>query len=131
MDNQEKVKRAGKTEIIVGAILKKIEGENFVSSITYQDKKDKKEKTLAVQGVFVEIGSLPATSFVKDLVDFNEKDEIKVDLETCQTKTPGLFAAGDVNVGKVKQIVAAAGEGAKAALYAYQYLKTLEAKTRQ
>lgn len=125
-ENQELAKKSGKTEIIAGALLKKIQGKDFVESIVYRDKKEKKEKVLKVQGVFVEIGSQPATSFVKGLVDFNERDEIKVDLETCQTKTPGLFAAGDVNTGRVKQIVTAAGEGAKAALYAYQYLKTLK-----
>ncbi|MBU4299136.1 hypothetical protein KJ636_03780, partial [Patescibacteria group bacterium] len=59
----------------------------------------------------------------KGLVDFNERDEIKVDSETFQTKTPGLFAAGDANIGKYKQIVTAAGEGAKAALAAYDYLR--------
>lgn len=85
----------------------------------------KELKTLEVKGVFVEIGNQPATSFVKDLVDFNERDEIKVDFENFQTKTPGLFAAGDVNLGKFKQIVTAAGEGAKAALAAYDYLKSL------
>ena len=59
----------------------------FVESIIYEDLKTKKRKTLEVQGVFVEIGSQPATSFVKGLVDFNERDEIVVDFETCQTKT--------------------------------------------
>jgi thioredoxin reductase len=56
------------------------------------------------------------------LVDFNERDEIKVDFETFQTKTPGLFAAGDVNIGQFKQISTAVGEGVKAALAAAQYL---------
>ena len=56
-------------------------------------------------------------------MDFNEKDEIIVEFETCQTKTPGLFAAGDCNVGAIKQIITAAGEGAKAALSAYEYLQ--------
>jgi alkyl hydroperoxide reductase subunit AhpF len=63
---------------------------------------------------------------VKSLVDFNERDEIKVEFETCQTKTPGLFAAGDVNVGPFKQIVTACGEGAKAALSAYKYLQQVQ-----
>jgi len=123
--NQEMVKKTGKAEIITNVALKKIQGEQFVKSIVYQDRKSKKEKTLPVGGIFVEIGSQPATSFVKDLVDFNEKDEIGVDFETCQTKTPGLFAAGDVNVGSYKQIITACGEGAKAALAAYNYIKNL------
>ena len=121
--NQEIVKKAGKTEIITNAALKEIKGNEFVSSIIYEDRKTGKEKTLKVQGVFVEIGYQPATSYVRGLVDFNERDEIKVDHETCQTKTSGLFAAGDVNVGSAKQIVIAAGEGAKAAIAAYNYIQ--------
>lgn len=124
-DNQEKIKKTGKTEIIINAALKEIKGDKFVKSIIYQDMITKELKTLEVKGIFVEIGTQPATSFVKDLVDFNERDEIKVDFETFQTKTPGLFAAGDVNLGKYKQIVTAAGEGAKAALAAYDYLQKL------
>ncbi|MBZ9577886.1 FAD-dependent oxidoreductase [Patescibacteria group bacterium] len=121
--NQEIVKKAGKTEIITNAAPREIKGKDFVGSIIYEDRKTGKEKTLKVQGVFVEIGYQPATSYVRGLVDFNERDEIKVDYETCQTKTPGLFAAGDVNVGSAKQIVTAAGEGAKAAIAAYNYIQ--------
>ncbi len=121
-DNQEAVEKMGKAEIITNVVLKKIEGDKFVNSITYQDRITKQEKTLEVKGIFVEIGYQPATSFVKGLVDFNQRDEIKVDFETCKTKTPGLFAAGDVNVGRYKQVVTACGEGAKAALAAFEYL---------
>lgn len=143
--NQEIVKKSGKAEIITDAVLKEIKGKppttfqenlsdkrnaqkvvrgkDFVKSIVYQDLKTKETKNLEVQGVFVEIGSQPATSFAKKLVDFNKKDEIKVEFETCQTKTPGLFAVGDANVGRYKQIVTACGEGAKATLAAYEYLQ--------
>ena len=96
--NQEIVAKIGKVEIITNAALKKIQGKQFVKSLIYQDRKNQKEITLPIEGIFVEIGNQPATSFVKDLVDFNEKDEIVVDFETCQTKTPGLFAAGDVGL---------------------------------
>ena len=119
---QERVKKTGKVEIITSAILKKIKGSQFVDSIVYEEGNTGKEKTLLIDGVFVEIGLQPSASFVKDLVDFNERDEIVVDFETCQTKTPGLFAAGDVNAGHFKQIITACGEGAKAALAAYEYL---------
>ena len=122
-ENQERVKKTGKVEIITDAQVQKIQGKQFVNSLIYEDRKTGKEKKLLMEGVFVEIGSQPATSFVKDLVDFNERDEIRVEFETSQTKTPGLFAAGDCNVGKFKQIVTAAGEGAKAALAAYDYLQ--------
>lgn len=121
--NQERAKKTGRVEVITSAALKEIKGNQLVKSITYQDRKNQQLKTLKVEGVFVQIGNQPATSFVKDLVEFNERDEIKVEFETFQTKTPGLFAAGDVNVGKYKQIITACGEGTKAALAAYDYLQ--------
>jgi len=121
--SQEKAKKSGKVEVITDAVLKKIEGKNFVESLIYQDKKSKKIISLEVGGVFVEIGSQPATSFVKGLVDFNEKDEIIVNPKTGETKTPGLFAAGDVDNVPYKQVVIAAGEGAKAALQVSNYLQ--------
>jgi len=121
-DNQEVVQKTGKVEIITNAAVKKIDGKDFVESLSYQDRKSKKLKTLSLQGVFVEIGSQPATSFVKDLVDFNNKDEIMIDTKTSQTKTKGLFCAGDVAHIPYKQVVIAAGEGAKAALSAINYL---------
>jgi thioredoxin reductase len=123
-ENQEMLKKTGKDQIITNAEIKEIKGNKFVESILYQDRKTKKNFIMPVDGIFVEIGYQPATSFVKDLVDFNERDEIKVDFETFQTKTPGLFAAGDVNVGKYKQIITSAGEGAKAAMAVYDYLQT-------
>ncbi len=122
IENQERAKKTGKIEVITGVQIKEIKGKNFVSSIVYHNRKTSSCFEIPIDGIFVEIGNQPATSFVKGLVDFNEKDEIKVDFETYQTKTPGLFAAGDCNVGKYKQIITAAGEGAKAALAAYDYL---------
>lgn len=122
--NQKLAQKSG-INIIVNAALKKIQGKDFVDSVVYEDRKSKKLIILKVKGVFVEIGSQPATSFVKDLVEFSERDEIKIDPENNMTKTPGLFAAGDVTDVKYKQIVIAAGEGAKAALSAYEYLQKL------
>jgi len=123
VDNQEIVKKTGKAKIILNAALKEIQGDNFVKSIVYKDTEKSKEKTLDVDGVFVEIGYLPATYFVKDLVDFSDRNEILTDPNNSQTRTLGLFAAGDVNVGKYKQIVTACAEGATATLAAFEYLK--------
>lgn len=123
LQNQEDVKKSEKIEIITNASVKEIKGEIFVKELIYEDQVSKELKNLKVDGVFIEIGSQPSTSFVKGLVDFNERDEIKVDFETFATKTPGLYAAGDVNVGKYKQIVTAAGEGCKAVLAVYDYLR--------
>jgi thioredoxin-disulfide reductase len=139
--NQDLILKSGKAEVITNAKVLEIKGDKFVNSLTYQDlsnasssrggsDNDRRsnlndEKTLEVQGVFVEVGYSPATAFVKDLVDFSEHDEIIAEPETFATKTPGLFAAGDCNKGKYKQIVMAAGEGAKAALAAYEYIQKL------
>lgn len=121
--NQERVKKTKKVEVITNVAIKKIQGDQFVNSLVYEDRKTGREKTLAVEGVFIEIGSQPATSFIKGLVDFNEKDEIIVNPKTGETRIPGLFAAGDIDDVPYKQIVIAAGEGTKAALSAYNYLQ--------
>lgn len=122
-ENQDLLAKTGKVEIIKNAKVLKIEGGVFVESITYQDVLSNKENKLNIEGIFIEIGYSPATAFVKGLVDFSERDEIITERENYQTKIPGLFAAGDCNQGKYKQIVTAVGEGAKAALAAYEYLQ--------
>ncbi len=125
-ENQEDAKKSDKIEIITNVTVKEIKGKIMVDSLVYQDSVSKEEKTLEVQGVFIEIGSQPATSLAKGLVDFNKRDEIMVGEELLNTKTPGLFAAGDCNIGPYKQIVTAAGEGCKASLAAYDYLRDLK-----
>jgi len=122
-ENQDLVFKNKNIEVITNAKVVKIEGKVFVNSITYEDLKNNKEIVLEVNGVFVEIGYTPSTLFVGDLVDLNEKGEIVFDSKNLETKTPGLFSAGDCNVSKYKQIVMASGEGAKAALSAYEYIK--------
>jgi thioredoxin-disulfide reductase len=122
-ENQEKALDLKNIKIITSAELKEIKGDNFVKEIVYFDKNENKEKSLLVSGVFVQAGWRPASSFAKDLVDLNEKKEIIIDHKTMATKTPGVFAAGDVTDSQVKQIVCAAGDGAKAAISAYKYLQ--------
>lgn len=119
--NQKLVRKTGKTEIIINAKLKEIKGNKFVNEIIYEEKG--KKKNLEVEAVFVEVGYEPATSYAKGLVEFNERDEIKVKPETCKTSFPGIFAAGDLNEGPFKQIITAAGEGAKAALAAHNFIQ--------
>ena len=122
---QVKLKESGKAEIILNAKAKKIEGREMVKTLVYEDAAGGKERRLEVGGVFIEIGSMPATAFLQELVEFNEKNEIKIDPWTCATKTPGLFAAGDVTDVKYKQVSVAVGEGTKAALSAHNYLTAL------
>lgn len=123
-ENQEIVSKIGKIEVITNAKVKEIKGDKLVNEIVYEDIKEKKDKALDVQGVFIQVGYQPATALAKGLVDFNERDEIKVEFETFETKTKGLYAVGDVNTGAFKQIVTACGEGCKAALAAYSYFQS-------
>jgi len=120
---QEKARESGKIEIIFNAKVEKINGNDLVNELVYRDMISNEIKTLQIDGVFVEIGSMPATEFVNDLVDFNEAREIIIEQKTCKTKTPGLFAAGDVSDVQYKQLIVASGEGTKAALSAYNYLQ--------
>jgi alkyl hydroperoxide reductase subunit F len=101
-----------------------INGDNFVSGITIKDRKNNEVKELEARGVFVEIGLIPNSHPAKNLTRFNGLGEIEVNCN-CETDVPGLFAAGDVTNTPEKQIIIAAGEGAKAALQAYHYLQRL------
>jgi alkyl hydroperoxide reductase subunit F len=118
--NQDKIKKLPQIEIINNAQTKEIFGDKFVQGLKYFDTKSKQIKTLLVKGIFIEIGWEPAVDYIK-LVKKNKAQEIIID-HKCQTNIKGIFAAGDVtNVGYY-QIIIAAGEGAKAALSAYEYL---------
>ena len=119
----EEAEKDSKIEIILSATVKEIKGNKKVESIIYQERESKKEKEVPLEGVFVQIGYVPTGSFAEGLVDFTKKGEIKIDHKTNQTKTKGLFAAGDVSSVLYKQVIIAAGEGAKAALSAYDYLE--------
>jgi thioredoxin-disulfide reductase len=122
-ENQDEVAKHPHIQIITNAVTQKIEGETFVNSITYKDATTGEEKKLAVDGVFVEIGYIPSTSFLEGLVEMNDNKEVIVDPKTLGTKTEGLFSAGDCNVSRYKQIILASGQGALAALSAYDYIK--------
>jgi len=116
-----------KPTIILNAKVEEIKGKDTVEGLVYRDLKTDELKEIKVEGIFIEIGNIPSTDFVKDLVNVNEKGEIEViGFETMETKTPGLFAAGDCNVGKSKQIITACGEGVKAVLAAYEYVQRLK-----
>ncbi|MEI6741824.1 MAG: FAD-dependent oxidoreductase [bacterium] len=98
-----------------------IEGDKFVTSIRIKSRDGGLQKDLPLSGVFVEVGSLPATDYLKGLVKLNKAGEIIID-EYNMTSVSGIFAAGDITTVIEKQIITAAGEGAKAAIQASQYL---------
>ena len=120
----DKLKKANNLAIFLEHEVMEIKGGNFVEGIRIRDLKSRQEKELEVGGVFVEIGLIPNSEFVKRVVTLNRLGEIEVNCAN-ETGVPGLFAAGDVTSVPEKQIVVAAGEGAKAALQAYRYLQRL------
>jgi len=97
-----------------------LHGNQFLTGVTVQDSQGN-EQEIDLDGVFVDIGWIPNTDFLGGFVQLNELREIITD-QNCHTNVPGVFAAGDVTSVKSKQIIIAAGEGAKAALEVYEYI---------
>jgi len=119
----EEIKKSDKfKQIIYNAVVKEIKGDDFVNQIAYINKKSGQETRLNLDGVFVEIGSIPNSDIVKGLVDINERGEVVIDHKTSQSSVPGIFAAGDVTDEQYKQNNISAGDGVKAGLSAYQYV---------
>ncbi|MEM7826492.1 MAG: FAD-dependent oxidoreductase, partial [Candidatus Aenigmatarchaeota archaeon] len=128
----EEVKKKKNVELLLSSVVREIKGEGKVGSIVVENLKTGEKKEIAVDGIFIEIGYEVDPSLVKDLVKLDEYNQIVVDAN-CRTfypdsekVRPGIFAAGDVTNVIFKQIVVAAGEGAKAALAAYNYLHGVE-----
>ncbi len=109
-------------EVFLNSEPVEIIGDTKVTGIKF--KHNGEVKTIETDGVFVEIGLIPNTKFVEGFLNLNKHKEIIVD-EYCRTDVDGLFAAGDITSVPEKQIIVAAGEGAKAALSAYRYLNNL------
>lgn len=125
----EGVKRRENVQIILAAETMEIMGETFVTGVRYRDKAAGVEKTLAVQGVFVEIGSVPNSEIVKGIVDIDQYGQVIVDSKHASTSQPGIFAAGDVTDDPYKQNNISAGDAVKAALAAYAYVLQLNKRT--
>lgn len=120
----DKVKDAPNLTVFLEHQVLNIEGSNRVEGITIRDLETGEDKKLEAGGIFVEIGLIPNSDIARGVAKLNKAGEIEVD-SACETGIPGLFAAGDVTDVPEKQIVVAAGEGAKAALAAHRYLQRL------
>ena len=118
----DKVLKNNKVEVINNAATKEVFGDDFVKGLKYEQKGN--EKTLNIEGVFVEIGHVRNIDFVKDLVKINEKEEIIVG-KTGATSQRGIFAAGDVTDLPGKQTVIACGDGSRALLSAFAYISEI------
>ncbi|PIR05268.1 hypothetical protein COV56_03675 [Candidatus Kuenenbacteria bacterium CG11_big_fil_rev_8_21_14_0_20_37_9] len=120
----EKIKKAPNFKgVINNAIAKEVRGGIFVEKLVYTDTKKNIDKDLSVQGIFVEIGSIPNIDITNNLVKLNHLGEIIVDHKTSATSKLGIYAAGDVTDSVYKQNNISAGDGVKAALSACDYLK--------
>ncbi len=117
-----KAKEKTNIEFITGAATQEIKAtDGKVSYIVYQDRSTGETHERDLSGVFVQIGLVPNTGFIKGFVDLNRFGEIEID-ERCRTDRKGIFACGDVTTVPFKQINIAMGEGSKAALSAFEYL---------
>ncbi len=123
LTTKEKLEKTGKVEFYTNAAVKEIKGDDFVKSLIYENRDTGEDKELKVQGVFIAIGMVPKAGFAEGLVGFNKIGEIIINKEDNSTKTKRIFAAGDITDVKYEQIVIACGEGSKAALAVYDYLK--------
>jgi alkyl hydroperoxide reductase subunit F len=116
-----KVKESDKVEMYLEYLPIKVLGEKMVQGLEIKSLSTGDTKPLSVEGVFVEIGILPNSGVFVDTLATNQKGEILVDSK-CRTGLAGVFACGDVTNTPFKQVVVAVGDGAKAALSAYNYL---------
>ena len=120
---QEALKKLPNVEILWDTQLKEIRGEDQVEELLIYNKKTQQTNSLPAAGVFVAVGTIPNTGFVKGLVEMDEKGYIVAD-ETCATSVCGIYAAGDVRTKQLRQIITAASDGANAVTAIEQYLLT-------
>jgi len=120
----EAVKKDPKAKIIFNTQTTEVVGDKKVEAIKYKDIKSGEEITLPVQGIFVEIGQVPATSFAKDVVTLDNYGRIEIDPWTQRTNVAGIWAAGDCTNVKYHQNNIAAGDGVRALEDIYTYIKS-------
>ena len=119
---QKKLRSLPNVDVIVNAQTTEVAGDGQkVNALVYKDRVSGEDKRVAVEGVFVQIGLVPNTEWLKGSVELSKHGEIVVDARGG-TSVPGVFAAGDCTTVPFKQIIIAAGDGAKAALAAFDHL---------
>ncbi|HWX67974.1 MAG TPA: alkyl hydroperoxide reductase subunit F [Rhodanobacter sp.] len=119
---QRKLYSLPNVDVITSALTSEVKGDGQkVTGLAYKDRDSGEFKTIDLEGIFVQIGLLPNTDWLKGTVELSPRGEIIVDARG-ETSLPGVFAAGDVTTVPYKQIVIAVGEGAKASLSAFDHL---------
>jgi alkyl hydroperoxide reductase subunit F len=123
MVTQEKIKNHPQVEIMHGVTVEEITGDAFVKGLKYKAAATGEVKDLPVEGVFIEVGLLPNSDFVKDLVKRDDYGHVVVDAKTQETSYPGIWAIGDVSDALYQQNNISVGDGIKAALHIYDKVK--------
>lgn len=119
---QRKLNSLPNVTVITHAQTTEVTGDGQkVNGLRYKDRKTDELRTVELEGIFVQIGLLPNTDWLKGTIELSPRGEIIVDARG-ETSLPGIFAAGDVTTVPYKQIVIAVGEGAKASLSAFDHL---------
>ncbi|MBU3618123.1 alkyl hydroperoxide reductase subunit F [Polynucleobacter sp. JS-Fieb-80-E5] len=119
---QKKMASMPNVTVIMSALTKEVLGANGkVNGLRYQDRTNSTENNIELEGIFVQIGLLPNTDWLKGTIDLSKHGEVIIDAKG-ETSLPGVFAAGDCTTVPYKQIIIAMGEGAKASLGAFDYL---------
>lgn len=108
-------------KILTSSAAQSVTGNLFAEGLKILNRDSNVVEEIKTDGIFVEIGTVANTSFVSDILDINTNSEIKID-SVNKTSVEGIFAAGDCTDVRYKQVIIAMGEGAKAALSAYEYL---------
>ena len=119
---QKKLKSLPNVTVIKSAMTTEVIGDGSkVTGLIYKDRTTEELHTVELEGIFVQIGLLPNTEWLKDSVALSKHGEIEIDAR-CATSIPGVFAAGDVTTVPYKQIIIAMGEGSKASLSAFDHI---------
>ncbi|MDB5890742.1 MAG: ahpF [Polaromonas sp.] len=118
---QRKLHSLKNVTVITNAQTTEITGDQKVNALIYKDRATSELHTVALEGIFIQIGLIPNTDWLKGVIELSKHGEIVVDAKG-QTSVPGVFAAGDATTVPFKQIIIAAGDGAKAALGAFDHL---------
>lgn len=124
---QRKLASLPNVRIITSALTTRVSGADKVTGLTYKDRNSGEEHDIELEGIFVQIGLVPNTEWLKDAIALTPRGEIEIDARG-ETSQPGIFAAGDATTVPYKQIVIAMGAGSTAALSAFDYLIRLPAK---
>ena len=117
----DRLKTLGNVDIILNAQTIDIQGGEKVNRMQFLNRETNEKKFLDLEGVFIQIGLIPNTDWLKGVLDLSQYGEIKIN-DHGETSLPGVFAAGDVTTVPYKQIIIAMGEGSKSALGAFDYL---------